>query len=90
MYEDCQLPEDYKPLPEWVSGWGWSDQRNHETWYLFDTMPTDWIEIGDYHIWVDFHMSARLVLFHEKKMRKEMKAFEEYRDLMGELHGRNY
>ena len=76
-------------MKKWEAKWGWSDERNHETWWLFDTMPTDWIKIEDYHIWVDYHCSARLVIFHEKKMKAEMDAYEKYRDLMGEHMGRN-
>ncbi len=88
--EDCALPEDYEHMEEWKPKWGWWNDRNHETWYRFDNMQTDWIEVEDYPIWVDFHMSARLVLFYDKKIEKEMKEYEEWRDLMGEHMGRNY
>lgn len=75
---------------EWNAKWGWSDQRNHETWWLLDTMPTDWIRIEDYHVWVDFHMSARLVIFHEKKIAKELQEFYDYEDRMGMWVEKNY
>lgn len=90
MAEDCMLPEDYEVAEEWKGKWGWSDQREHETWWLFDSMSTDWIDVEDYHIWVDYHKSARLVLFHDKKMDKEMQEMYDREDKMGMFMGRNY
>ncbi|MCP4369928.1 MAG: hypothetical protein GY797_17705 [Deltaproteobacteria bacterium] len=76
-----------------MAGEWWHD-TDHEVWKLFDFMNTDWLEVDDYIIWQQYHMSARFVIFFEKKMAKEMKEYEEWVDYhsdpMGNYYGRNY